>query len=181
MSGYALETPVLAVFSAVQAWLMYLTGLDINHVIQGRLNGAPMPAPSCIIMTQVQQKNLSSFDLTYNTTAQTETVNNSFDYVIQCDCYGTGAGDLATAIATVFDSEPGCDFFESYCEAQGTASILPLYSDDPLSMAFTNEEQQYEQRYIVKLHLVVNTGVILPMQFMQSVSVTTVNSQTIPR
>ena len=181
MSGYVVSTPALAVFATLQAWLMDLTGLDLAHVIQGRQNSDSAPKESYIIMTQVAQKGLSTFDLSYNTSSDTETVNNSFDYVIQCDCYGTNAGDMATAIATMFDSEPGCDFFDAYTTSQGYLAMAPLYSDDPISMAFTNEENQYESRFLVKLHIEVNTGVTIPMQFVSEVSVTITNTSTTPR
>jgi hypothetical protein len=182
MSGYALETPVLQVFTVLQAWLMSVTGLDISHVIQGRQNGVPAPPGLYINMTQTGQKSLSMFDTSYNVMGGTESVNNSFDVIIQCDCYGVGAGDLASAISTLFGTEPGCNFFDAYTVANGFSTMEPLYSDDPQSMAFTNEEQQYESRYIVKVHINVTTGVTIPMQFMASAKIgTIVNVSTTPR
>lgn len=181
MAGYALTTPVLQVFSVLQAWLMALTGLDINHVIQGRQNGVPMPTGPFITMTQTGQKGLSTFDASYNPGTGQEAVNMAFDTVIQCDCYGAGAGDMATAISTMFASEQGCSFFDAYVAEAGLSAIEPLYADDPISMAFTNEENQYEQRYLVKVHINVTNAVTLPMQFMASASVGTVPVQTLPR
>lgn len=181
MSGYTLTTPVLSVFSVMQAWLMALTGLDINHVIQGRQNGEPLPVGPFINMTQVQQKGLSTFNATYNVASSAESVNMAFDTVIQCDCYGSNAGDMATMISTMFASEQACDFFDSYVATNGMSAIEPLYADDPISMAFTNEEQQYEGRFLVKCHINVTNAVTLSMQFMASAIIDTVNVSTTPR
>lgn len=182
MAGYTLETPILQVFTVLQAWLMAVTGLDANHVIQGRQNGAATPTGLYIVMTQTGQKGLSMFNATYNVMGGAESVNNSFDVIIQCDCYGVGAGDLASAISTLFGTEPGCDFFDAYVVANGFSSMEPLYADDPQPMAFTNEEQQYESRYIVKVHINITTGVTIPMQFMASANIgTIVNVSTTPR
>jgi hypothetical protein len=178
---FTLNNPALSVFSVMQAWLMNFTGLDINHVIQGRQNGLPLPTGPFIIMTQVQQKGLSTFDATYNFTAGTEAVNMAFDFVIQCDCYGVGAGDVATMLSTMFASEPGADFFDAYVAANALSAMEPLYAEDPLSMAFSNEEQQYEQRYIVKCHINVTNAVTIPMQSMTAASVNLVNLNTVPR
>lgn len=178
---FVINNPATVVFAAMRAWLMNFTGLDANHVLQGRQNGAPLPVGPFIIMTQVQQKGLSTFDATYNFAAGTESVNMAFDFVIQCDCYGTGSGDMATMISTMFDSEPGSNFFDSYVAANGLAPMEPLYAEDPLSMAFSNEEQQYESRYLVKCHINVTNAVTIPMQSMTSASVKLVNLNTIPR
>ena len=53
--------------------------------------------------------------------------------------------------------------------------ITPLYTDDPRQMPFTNAEQQWEDRWIVDVHLQVNIELVLSQQFAATLTVGVIN------
>ena len=174
-----LTTPEDALFTVLSAWIISVTGLDQNHVVQGLGNGVPPPAGTFVCMTGLSQKLLSAFELEYTPVNNTEAITYSTDHVVQLDCYGPTAADLAMALAISFNAEPACTFFEAFAAANGGYTIDPLYADDPVSMPLTNGEQQYEKRYVIKCHTQLDTSLALAMQFMATAKVTPVNVETI--
>jgi len=174
-----LTTPESVLFTVLSAWILSVTGLDQNHVVQGLGNGVPPPAGPFVCMTGLSQKILSGAELEYAPGSSSETVNYSVDHVVQLDVYGPLAADMALALSFSFNSEPACTFFETYAAANGDFTVDPLYADDPVSMPLTNGEQQYEKRYVVKVHTQLDTSLALTQQFMASAKVTLVNVETI--
>lgn len=174
-----LTTPESSLFTTLSAWIISVTGLDQQHVVQGLGNGVPPPTGPFVCMTDLSQKILSGSELAYTPGNNTESVNYSVDHVVQLDCYGPQAADMALALSISFNAEPCATFFEDFAAANGGFTIDPLYADDPVSMPLTNGEEQYEKRHVVKVHTQLDTSLSLPMQFMASAKVIPVNVETI--
>lgn len=85
-------------------------------------------------------------------------------YSYQVDCYGQLGADVADIIALAWRSLWGCDHLEG-------AAIMPLYADEPVQLNIANSEQQYEQRFMLKLYAQVNQSVALPQDFFNAVEV----------
>lgn len=174
-----LTTSEAALFTVLSAWLMSVTGLDQQHVVQGLGNGVPPPAGPFVCMTGISQKVLSSYELAYAPGNNSETISYTVDHVVQLDVYGPLAADMALAISFSFNSEPAATYFEAFAAANGGFTLDPLYADDPVSMPLTNGEQQYEKRYVIKCHTQLDTSLALAMQFMATAKVIPVNVETL--
>lgn len=81
------------------------------------------------------------------------------EVVMQVDVHGPAADDNAQIISTILRDPLGVELF-----ALSGPSITPLYADDPLQMPFTNAEQQYEDRYVVDIHLQADQVITVPQQ-----------------
>jgi hypothetical protein len=80
--------------------------------------------------------------------------------VVQLDIHGPNSGNNVRLIDTLFRSEVGTASFES----SGLA-IDPLYCDDAKQMPFVNDQQQYEDRWVMEACLQFNAVVGTPQQF----------------
>jgi len=92
------------------------------------------------------------------------------EFVVQCDVHGPCSGDNATTISSLWRDDYGA----SLAITQG-GLIAPFYADDPRQMPFINAEQQYEERWVVDLHMQVNMTVNVPQQFADELSITTID------
>ena len=101
-------------------------------------------------------------------TAQTlgsgaETIMQPTDAVIQLDVHSASDGvasDMAQTISTLIRDERATRFF-----ADAGMDGAPLYAEDPRQVPFLNGEQQYENRYVVDVHIQANQALGLPQQF----------------
>jgi hypothetical protein len=87
------------------------------------------------------------------------------EVVMQVDVHGPNSDDNAQTIQALFRDPYGVRLFE------GTG-VSPLYADDPRQMPFINAAKQYEERYVVDVHLMVTPVLNTPQEFADSVSVT---------
>lgn len=101
-------------------------------------------------------------------------IEESIDFVVQVDIYGSSSADNAQKIAVLLRDEWGCVAFQ-----QLNPNIQTLYTDDPKQMAFINAEQQYEQRWTLDAHLQVNPIVQVPQQFADELEVSPIAVETI--
>ena len=85
----------------------------------------------------------------------------SAEAVIQLDVHGPNSADNATKVSTLLRDDYGVAAFAAL-----NSRVVPLYADDPRQMPFTNENQQYEDRWIIEVHLQVNAVVSgIPQEF----------------
>lgn len=155
-----------AMFAALQAFVMDVTALDIDHVVQGIDNGVPMPLGGFIFMTQVAQIRLATnVDAYADPTPTTGTKNSdqSIQVTVQLDCYGPDSGDWASILSTLLRDEYACLAL--------APAAQPLHADDPRMMPLVDGEQQYEQRWMVSAVLQINPVVSTPMQFFDEAEV----------
>ncbi len=82
------------------------------------------------------------------------------EMVIQCDVHGPASADNAQRISTLIRDMYGVQAFQDVSDG-----ITPLYTDDPRQLPFTNAEQQWEDRWVVDIHLQVNIELTLSQQF----------------
>lgn len=92
-----------------------------------------------------------------------EKLKQPIELTVQTDFYGPLASDNAQTFSTLFRDEYGTAFF-----AELSNDVVPLYTDDPKQVAFTNEQQQYQDRWIVNAMLQVNATIEVPQQFADS-------------
>ena len=175
------NTPIdQSVLAAIQAWIMSITGLSIQDVIPAHDNRVPPPGTPFIIVSHLSRK---AYEVPLSTWdgVSTETTSVGLDYTFQIDSYGDGASDWALIMQTVFRSDQTASFFEAWGLANNF-TIDPLYTDDAMHMAIVNDESQYEERWMQKMHFAVVFSVTAAQQFMNQVVVGSINVQaTYPR
>lgn len=88
------------------------------------------------------------------------------EMVIQCDVHGPSSGDNAQRLATLMR-----DWFAAQAFQDQAGDIAPLYADDPRQMPFTNAEDQWEDRWVVDVHLQINVNLVLTQQFADTLTV----------
>lgn len=95
------------------------------------------------------------------------------DLTVQVDIHGPNATDYARIIESLFRSEYGTTAF-----ANSGIDITPLYCSEIRQIPFINQEQQYEDRWTLDLHLQVNPVVGTPQQFADELDLTLIDAET---
>jgi hypothetical protein len=88
------------------------------------------------------------------------------DLVYQCDVHGPNSSMNAAAIHTTWRDDAGYQMVKA---VSGPLEMAPLYADDPRMVPFQNAESQWEDRWIVDLHLQANIIVTLGQEFADDV------------
>lgn len=161
------------VYRAVKAWLVDVTGLDAARVVQGLGNRVPLPVPgptAFIVMTVVLlarlRTNVETWDLADPSPATTQ-IEEGTQMTLQLDVFGPGSADLAAMLCTLLRSDSACVALAPTC--------APLYSDDPRMAPLTDEESQYEERWIVGAQLQYNPVVVQSQDFADTLTLDLVN------
>lgn len=93
-------------------------------------------------------------------------VMEAAEIVFQLDVHGSTSGDNAQIIAALLRDPYAVEYFE----ASGF-EVWPLYADDPRQMPFQNDQQQYENRWVIEAVLQANETVEIPQQYADEVDV----------
>lgn len=153
-----------AIFTSLGGMLQTLfPGVEVTRGLQNRV---AMPKGAFINMTPLRQTRLATNETTYNGTSQ-KTLTNFKRFDVQVDFYGPSAADQANSFETVFRDDWACS-------ALGPLTT-PLYCADAVQGALTNEEKQYEARWIVVASVEFNPDTVLPQDFMNTAVVVPVN------
>jgi hypothetical protein len=105
--------------------------------------------------------------------AGSSNVEQSTEIVMQVDVHGPNSADNAQTISTLFR-----DDYAVQQLATAAIAIAPLYADDPKQMPFTTAAIQFEERWMVDLHLQVNPVVTIPQQFAGALSLDIIDVET---
>lgn len=104
----------------------------------------------------------------------TELLTQPSEMQYQLDVHGPAGGDNTAVITTIFRDARGVDLLAA---AGVTLSpplltpVTPLYCDLPRQVPFTNDQDQWEERYVIVAHLQVDQYLSLPQQFADQIEV----------
>lgn len=166
------------IFTALRTWLLTIVPAGVE-VIGAFNNRVPEPAGEYVMMSPATKERLSTDVIEYTDSpellppVELKSFSQSAQINIQVDCYGTTSGDWTDAMTTLFRSEAGVEAFAS-------SSLTPLWHDQPQHIALVDGEEQYEHRWMTVLHFQVTYTVNTSAQFMDEVTVKTVNVDTLP-
>jgi hypothetical protein len=90
------------------------------------------------------------------------------DLVCQCDVHGPNSSLNASALAITWRDDAACQLIKA---ASGPLEMQPLYADEPRMVPFTNAEAQWEDRWVVDLHLQANILVTVGQEFADELAV----------
>lgn len=166
----ALSIKEIDLLIPLQAFLMEITGLDIDHVLKGQQNHTPMPLENFIYMTPLRQVGLSTNRMMYDDNGvfgEGKQLNSrTTQWPCQIDCYGEGAANLATIIATLTRSDYSCEWFK----ANG-GILSPSHCTEPHQTTMITGEQQYEDRWTMEFVAQYDPVVTTRQDFMKEINV----------
>lgn len=138
-----------------------------GQILKGNQNQTATPLGTYAVIQPGIKIRQDQGDRDYDPVALLQNVTRHTQYAYQVDCYGPSAPDWADIIAIAWRSLWACDQLNGQGANAPTtkAAIQPLYADEPQQLNIVNGEQQYEQRYMVKLYLQANQVVGLPQDF----------------
>lgn len=152
------------IFTTVRAFLLLV--LENTDVIRFQVNRVAEPdTPDFVVMTAGPRVRLATNTEAWDQEAEAPTavtITAPTQVDIQLDVHGPASADAAQTIRTLFRS--------TYATAAFPATLQPLYADDPHQVPFVNGERQYEDRWVVTVHLQANPTVSTPAQFAATVS-----------
>lgn len=172
MSGLTPSIVEEQIYTVVKAFLVTVTGLDPDLVLQGLPNRSSMPlaSPGYVTMQLSLSSRLNYNIDTWDPTDPAPTAITSETHWkerIQVDFYGASAGDWSKVFAGLWKDETAVLALQPVCE--------PLYANDPLMAPLEDDEQQYELRRTVEAFLQYNPVTAVPMQFADTLEVTLIN------
>lgn len=159
------------IFAVVGAFLTTVLPAGVV-VIQDPSNRAAMPPPSpgfvgmTLIMARQVSTNLTRFDPD-NGPPATLDIEQPTELTLQLDCYGAQSGDWAEVLLTAFRSSYGCE--------QLAPLVSPLYAQGPRFAELTDDELEYENRWIVEARLQYNPVISPPQQYADTATVGIIN------
>lgn len=115
--------------------------------------------------------------------AGTERLTRSSEIHYQMDVHGPHSGDNAAVITTIFRDGRGVGQLLAAGAALNpplSRPLSPLWCEDPRQVPFTNDSNQWEERYVVTARLQIDQWLQLPQQFAASVSATLIEADLLP-
>ena len=161
------------ILGAVYGVLTEKLGIDGNIIVRGWQNSASLPnSTEYVVLTLLTAKrhgtNVHKWQGLLDSVSDiSETAYMLAEHTVQVDFCGTDEQAVmqrAAQFAILARDGAAVD----YLKAQG---ILPLYAEDIRSMPFTNEQRQWEVRYIVTWHLECWHSVTFPRDAFTNVDI----------
>jgi len=173
-------------YGIVGNFLQAIVGVDPNTtqlvpVVQGQPNRVPMPnVPFMLMQGQIAGRlrtNVQTYDpKVVVPTGQygTQQTEQGTKVKMQIDFYGPKSESWATMVSTLARDTYGCDYFKQNW-GHSSQPPQPLYTGEPFQGALVNGEEQYEDRWTLKLFLQYNPVTTTLMQFAEALAVVPIN------
>lgn len=161
------------VVAAVRAYLLANLPPSVE-VMKGQANRvAETKAPDFVIMVPAWRRRLGTTIETWDQTDWQISRAEPMLVDMQLDFHGEASTDNATVIQILWRSAAACDFLAPF-------GVAPLYCDDGQQMPFINDQNQYEDRWIMNLTMQINPAVSTAQQFAASLAVDLVEVDVTP-
>lgn len=123
----------------------YLTKLFNCPVEQGLQNNSPLSHDGIVMTLMPYSEALDQ--PTYDNADNISTIQNSRAFMMQLDFYGAQAFNRANQVAVMWRS--------TYTTNE-LITIQPLYNNQVRNLEYVNEQDQYEQRFMLEIALQYN-------------------------
>ena len=160
------DTSLTAIYTDLGAFVVSVLGLSAGQCVQGYPNRVAMPVVGPFVEMHITRSgrlatNVDGWDQTNpSPTAMAQT--QSIQLAVQLSCYGPQSGDWAAVLSTLLRDDVAC---QALYGSGSTPICQPLYSDDPIRAPLVDEEQQYEDKWIVTAQLQYNPTVTTVQDF----------------
>lgn len=149
---------------------LFGTGIDSTTMIEGFDSGTGGTGTYVVTPAQTVASRTIA--------AGVKSLTQKFEWMVQLDVHGPNSANNAALIATTFRDEFATQFFTDIDTAIAPAGLIsPLYADDPRQGPFINDENQYENRWIVQATLQIDQTVTIPLQFASGLTIEAVSVQ----
>lgn len=139
-----------------------------NGIIVYGNQDSPLPENS-IVITMLYRTSKSLPSTTYNSETKTETSRRSYQVNFQVDIYGGDAGQVYDAIVMLSQNPTSYDYL---IENFPNISLINLVERG--RMPFINEQQKYENRYMLEMEFSIYNEVSRTIDFIESINVKTI-------
>ena len=136
------------------------------QIVRAQVNRVAMPSNPGIVLTELNQVDLSVPNTDYQPDDGTATIYGPSRIDVQIDFYGAQAGEFCKTAKTAFRSHWGFAHFP--------ANIKPLYTSDGVQSPLLTGEQQYESRWTLTASMQYNPTVTVPQDFADNLTPTAV-------
>ncbi len=162
-------------FDALWAWIAAVVAVQIpddGQVFKGFQNTTATATGNYVVLSpgvklRQDQGRRSYVRDSLDPTVGVVNIARHTTYSYQVDCYGQLGADVADIISIAWRSLWGCDALQATFDTPG--AVTPLYADEPQQLNIANSENQYEQRFMLKLYAQVNQSIGLPQDFFDAV------------
>lgn len=161
------------ILGAVYSLLTEKVGIDGSVIVRGWQNRAALPDDAdYVVLTLLteQRHGTNVHQWSDDAASQTDLVENISmlgEHTVQVDFCGTDEQIVmarATQLAIIARDGVAVEFLKPY-------GILPLYAEDMRSAPFSDEQRQWEVRYIVTLHIECWHNVAIPRDAFTNVNI----------
>lgn len=164
IAGNVLSVSFVTLGTMIPGMPIFGPGVALNTLVGSQLSGTPGGAGTYSVSPaqSVASETLSG---------GTKIVTTTYIFTCQLDFHSANdytAGNWAQTFSNLFRDEYATTFFSNLSTG---ATITPLYSDDAHQRPFTNDQQQYEWRWVVDAKLQVDQTVTIPQTYDDAVTV----------
>lgn len=157
-------------FDAVWGFVAQLFDVSVQpYVFKGFQNmTSTPPGVTYVVISPGTKERTNQLERSYDANAGLSVNFRNSVYSYQVDCYGPSAPDYADTVSIAWRTLWACDYFagNNLTPTPGAPlPVTPLYADEPMQLNVVNGEENYEQRFMVKLFLQANQSVSLPQDF----------------
>jgi hypothetical protein len=174
------DTADCAFTASVSDTIMTVSDVSLGVILEdATLLGANLTGPPVIVeqtsgptggvgtyVLSVTQGTVSSQQMATGVQNYTQ----STEITVQLDVHGPKSADNAQVISTMFRDEYATTAFAVLNE-----NVAPFYADDPKQIPFINDQDQYENRWVIEAVMQANQTVTFPQEFADVLTIDLIN------
>lgn len=102
-----------------------------------------------------------------------ETLGTPVQFSVQLDVHGPNSADNSSVINSAFRDDYAFQAFATQVSnlTLPLNSVTPLYADEATQTPFINDQEQFENRWVIPCELEVNQSIVVPLQFFTATQV----------
>lgn len=160
IAGLVLTVSAVAFGTITVGNTLFGTGVAANTVIGAQATGTPGGVGTYAI---TPTQTLTSRKLASGVQYFLQPTN----FHIQLDVHGPASAENAQTISTLMRDEYSTSAFYAL-----NPNVSPLFADDPRQLPFLNDQNQYENRWVISAQVQVSATVTVPFQFADQIDTT---------
>lgn len=168
--------------AAIAGTTMTVASVAFGTIAVGAQVFGPTIAPNTTIVSGPGGGGAGAYQVSVSQTVSEQTlaagtlaIAQATEMVVNVEVHGPNAGDNAQTVATLFRDEYATSFASFV-----TAGVSPLFAEDPKQIPFIGSDDQYQERYIVGVHMQIDPAIAVPQQFADQADVVATSVTTIP-
>lgn len=142
-----------------------------GSIVQGQENRVPPPqAGDYVVFFPTRRARLRTNVGEYAPVLDKRSVTTGVEITVQVEVHGPNSADNAQVITSLWRDPYGVEFMDPVC--------APLFAEEPVQFPFWNDQEQTENRWVLKLHLQANVTVSTAQEFADTLHIDLVEVDT---